>query len=62
MWRAQGLANPESAALSADRNFLYVTNVNGDGAAKDGNGFIARVGLDGRPSGPDRTVRDPVVS
>ena len=48
MWRAQGLANPESAALSADRTFLYVTNVNGDGAAKDGNGFIARVGLDGR--------------
>lgn len=48
MWRAQGLANPESVALSADRTFLYVTNVNGDGEAKDGNGFIARVGLDGR--------------
>ena len=48
MWRTQGLANPESAALSADRTFLYVTNVNGDGAEKDGNGFIARVGLDGR--------------
>jgi ribosomal protein L44E len=37
-------ANPESAALSADRTFLYVTNVNGEGAAKDGNGFVARVG------------------
>ena len=48
MWRAQGLANPESAALSADRDFLYVSNVNGDGAAKDGNGFIARVGIDGQ--------------
>jgi glucose/arabinose dehydrogenase len=48
MWRAQGLANPESAALSADRAFLYVSNVNGDGAAKDGNGFIARVGIDGQ--------------
>jgi len=48
MWRTQGFANPESAALSADRSFLYVTNVNGEGAAKDGNGFIARVGLDGR--------------
>ena len=48
MWRAQGLANPESVALSADRTFLYVTNVNGDGDAKDGNGFIARVGLDGQ--------------
>jgi DNA-binding beta-propeller fold protein YncE len=48
MWKTQGLANPESAALSADRTFLYVTNVNGDGEAKDGNGFIARVGVDGR--------------
>ena len=48
MWRAQGLANPESAALSADRAFLYVSNVNGEGEAKDQNGFIARVGLDGR--------------
>ena len=44
----EGLANPESAALSADRAFLYVSNVNGDGADKDGNGFIARVGIDGR--------------
>lgn len=47
-WRAEGLANPESAALSADGTFLYVTNVNGEGDAKDGNGFIARVGVDGR--------------
>jgi len=48
VWRTQGLANPESAALSADGAFLYVTNVNGEGAAKDGNGFIARVSMDGR--------------
>ena len=48
VWRTQGLANPESAALSADSEFLYVTNVNGEGDAKDGNGFIARVGIDGR--------------
>lgn len=48
IWRAGGLANPESAALSADGTFLYVTNVNGEGDAKDGNGFIARLGTDGR--------------
>lgn len=47
-WRTKGLANPESAALSADETFLYVTNVNGEGSAKDGNGFIARVSVDGR--------------
>ncbi len=48
VWRVGGLANPESAALSADGTFLYVTNVNGEGEAKDGNGFIARVSTDGR--------------
>jgi glucose/arabinose dehydrogenase len=48
VWRVGGLANPESAALSADGAFLYVTNVNGEGEAKDGNGFIARVSTDGR--------------
>jgi glucose/arabinose dehydrogenase len=47
-WRLSGLANPESAALSADGRFLYVTNVNGEGDAKDGNGFISRVSTDGR--------------
>lgn len=47
IWRAGGLANPESAALSADGAFLYVTNVNGEGDAKDGNGFISRVSVDG---------------
>lgn len=48
VWRVGGLANPESAALSADGTFLYVTNVNGEGEVKDGNGFIARVSTDGR--------------
>ena len=47
-WRVTGLAAPESAALSADGAFLYVTNVNGEGDARDGNGFISRIGLDGR--------------
>lgn len=47
-WRLGGLANPESVAMSEDGSILYVTNVNGEGAAKDGNGFIARVSTDGR--------------
>jgi glucose/arabinose dehydrogenase len=47
-WRLAGFANPESAALSGDGSFLYVTNVNGEGEAKDGNGFISRVSTDGR--------------
>jgi sugar lactone lactonase YvrE len=47
-WRVEGLANPESTALSADGAFLYVTNVNGEADAKDGNGFISRVSTDGR--------------
>lgn len=48
IWRVAGLANPESAALSADGSFLYVTNVNGEGDAQDGNGFISRISIDGR--------------
>jgi hypothetical protein len=48
VWRLAGFANPESAALSGDGAFLYVSNVNGEGEARDGNGFISRVSLDGR--------------
>lgn len=48
VWRLAGFANPESAALSSDGTFLYVTNVNGEGDAQDGNGFISRVSLDGQ--------------
>lgn len=47
IWRVIGLANPESTALASDGSFLYVGNVNGEGDAKDGNGFISRVSLDG---------------
>jgi len=48
VWRIAGLANPESVALSRDGAFLYVSNVNGEGEAKDGNGFISRISTDGR--------------
>jgi glucose/arabinose dehydrogenase len=52
-WRRGGFANPESVALSADGTFLYVTNVNGEGEAQDGNGFISRVALDGTMLEPE---------
>jgi hypothetical protein len=47
-WRkTEGLANPESLLAGADGQF-YVSNVNGEGEAKDGNGFIATM----TPGGP----------
>jgi outer membrane protein assembly factor BamB len=46
-WTATGLSNPESAIPDAAGRFLYVSNVAGEGDARDGNGFIAKLGLDG---------------
>lgn len=48
IWTLQGLSAPESVAISADGSFLYVSNVNGEGEAADGNGFISRVSIDGK--------------
>jgi ABC-type amino acid transport substrate-binding protein len=48
IWTLQGLSAPESVAISADGSFLYVSNVNGEGGAVDGNGFISRVSIDGK--------------
>jgi DNA-binding beta-propeller fold protein YncE len=48
VWRVGGLESPESVAISADGAFIYVTNVNGEGDRRDGNGFISRVSTDGR--------------
>ncbi len=48
IWTLHGFSSPESVALSADGSFLYVSNVNGDGEAADGNGFISRVSIDGK--------------
>ena len=47
VWRLDGFANPESATLDESGAVLFVTNVNGEGEAEDGNGFISRVSLDG---------------
>lgn len=47
-WTLVGLRDPESVAISADGTFLYVTNVAGEGDAKDGDGSVWRVSLDGK--------------
>lgn len=39
--RTDGFANPESLLPASTGAHFYVSNVNGEGEAKDGNGFIA---------------------
>lgn len=46
-WEAKGFANPESALPDVKAGLIYVSNVNGAADAKDGNGFISKVSLDG---------------
>jgi len=48
VWRVAGLSNPESVLFDQAANVLYVPNVAGDPAAKDGKGFISRLSTDGR--------------
>jgi sugar lactone lactonase YvrE len=39
---------PESVYFDGRREVLYVSNINGNPGEKDGNGFISRLGLDGK--------------
>ncbi len=48
LWEVQGLANPESALPDVKAGIIYVSNVNGAPNAKDGNGSISTVSLDGK--------------
>ena len=48
LWEVTGLANPESALPDVKAGIIYVSNVNGAPDAKDGNGFISKVSLDGK--------------
>jgi sugar lactone lactonase YvrE len=43
VWQAKGLDGPESAVLDPDAGVIYVSNVNGDATAADGNGYIAKL-------------------
>jgi sugar lactone lactonase YvrE len=48
MWQATGLDAPESAVLDEAAGVIYVSNVNGDPGAIDGNGYIAKLSADGK--------------
>lgn len=46
-WKLDGFDRPESLHPNANHSEIYVSNVNGDSRAKDGNGYISRVSLNG---------------
>ena len=49
IWTAdEGLKTPESALFDAKSNSIYVANIDGDASAKDGNGFISILDIDGK--------------
>lgn len=45
--KVEGFKHPESARYDGDLDVWYVSNVNGDPTAKDGNGYISRLKGDG---------------
>ena len=47
LWEMGGLNNPESVVFDIKTGSIYVSNVNGEGGDKDGNGYIARLATDG---------------
>ena len=47
LWTAADLPNPESVVAAPDGESLFVSNVNGAPDARDGNGTISRLSLDG---------------
>lgn len=46
---ARGFEGPESARYDADLDLWFVSNVNGEAGASDGNGYISRLKPDGSP-------------
>ena len=51
VWQAQGLDGPESAVLDSGEGVIYVSNVNGEAGAADGNGYISKLSPQGRDPG-----------
>jgi len=47
LWSTDGFLNPESALYDEARDIIYVSNVNGAPADKDGAGHISRMTIDG---------------
>ncbi|MEP2031556.1 MAG: hypothetical protein ABJI96_22905 [Paracoccaceae bacterium] len=48
VWTLEGLEAPESVYFDEARDALYVSNINGEPLAKDGNGYISRVSPNGQ--------------
>ena len=46
-WTVQDMRTPESVYLDEASGYLYVSQINGNPAEKDGNGRISKLGLDG---------------
>ncbi|MGC4005221.1 MAG: hypothetical protein QM811_19715 [Pirellulales bacterium] len=49
LWSVQkGLSKPDSACYDATTDAIYVANLVGTADAKDGKGYISKIGLDGK--------------
>lgn len=49
VWVSDSLfLKPESALYDTNKDILYISNINGEYLAKDGNGFISKVTTDGK--------------
>jgi hypothetical protein len=48
LWELTGLKTPESVVADLTSGVIYVSNISGEVTAKDGDGFISQVSLDGR--------------
>ena len=48
VWSLDGFKTPESVLYDAKRNVLYVTNIAGEAAEKDGVGYLSQVSPDGK--------------
>jgi len=47
VWETEGLKTPESALYDEERDVIFVSNINGNPAEKDGKGFISILNSDG---------------
>lgn len=48
-WRvSDALSKPESVVFDKARSVLYISNINGKGNAKDGNGYLTKISMQGK--------------
>jgi sugar lactone lactonase YvrE len=48
VWEVTGFKQPESAVYDRATGAIYVSNIAGDPMKKDGNGFVSKLGPDGK--------------